>query len=322
MKYSRITGTGSYLPSKILTNFDLEKILDTNDQWIVERTGIHHRHIAEPQESSSTLAYRAAARAVEAAEIDPKNIDLIIVATCTPDKFFPSTACLVQQQLGISAGHCPAFDISAACAGFIYALSVADQFIRTGAVETALVLGSEVMSRIVDWTDRRTCILFGDGAGAVVLQADNNPGVLSTSIQADASHKDIMYIETGLAAKEPLSDSRYVYMQGNEVFRIAVKTLGKIVDDTLKANHLDQSAVRWLIPHQANLRIIQAIAKRLDMSMEQVILTVGEHANTSAASIPLALDCAVRDGRVQRGDLCLLEAFGGGLAWGSALVKY
>ncbi|MGD2055168.1 MAG: beta-ketoacyl-ACP synthase III [Gammaproteobacteria bacterium] len=322
MTYSRITGTGSYLPAKVLTNHDLEKIMDTSDEWIRDRTGIAKRHIAAGDETSCDLAEIAAGRAMEAAGRTPRQIDLIVLATTTPDRVFPSTACLLQQRLDIHGTA--AFDIQAVCTGFIYALAVADKFIRTGSARCALVVGAETLSRIVDWNDRSTSILFGDGAGAVVLEASEEPGILSTHLHADGSYEHLLTVPAGISAgyDKVQSGQAYVQMQGNEVFKMAVNTLGRIVDETLAANKLEQSDVDWLIPHQANIRIIQATAKKLKMSMEHVVVTVDEHGNTSAASVPLALDVAVRDGRIRRGEILLMEAFGGGFTWGSALLKY
>lgn len=321
-KSSRIIGTGSYLPDKVLTNADLEKMVDTTSQWIVERTGIRQRHIAAPQQTTCDMAEVAARRAIEAAGIATRDIDLIIVATTTPDRVFPSTACLLQQRLDI---HGPAaFDIQAVCTGFIYALSVADKFIRTGSARHVLIVGAETMSRITDWTDRSTCVLFGDGAGAVILTASDAPGIVSTHLHADGRYESLLTVPFGVSQgyDQMQAGNAYVRMQGNEVFKVAVNTLGRIVDETLAANHLERSDIDWLVPHQANIRIIEATAKKLKIPMERVIVTVGEHGNTSAASIPLALDIAVRDGRIQRGDRLLLEAFGGGFTWGSALIKY
>lgn len=315
MKYARIAGTGSYLPEKILTNAEIEKIVDTTDQWIVERTGIKQRHIANDEETSSYMAHQAALKALEAANISADSIGLIIVATSTPDKIFPSTACLVQQRLGIHG--CAAFDVSAACAGFSYALSVADQFIRSGNADYALVIGSETMSRIIDWTDRSTCVIFADGAGAVLLQASDQPGIHSTHLHADGQYQDLLYTPNGLRLERP-----YLKMAGREVFRVAVTHLEEIVHETLAANQIEKSAIDWLVPHQANIRIIAAIANKLDMSMDRVVVTLDKQGNTSAASVPLALDYAIRDGRIQRGHTILLESFGGGFAWGSALVRY
>ncbi|WP_455366140.1 beta-ketoacyl-ACP synthase III [Kaarinaea lacus] len=322
MTYSRIAGTGGYLPEKVLTNHDLEKMVETSDQWITERTGIKKRHIVGDDETTCDLAEKAARLAIDAAGIQTSDIDLIIVATTTPDQVFPSTACLLQARLDIHG--CPAFDIQAVCTGFVYAMGVADQFIRGGLSKNALVVGSETMSRIIDWTDRGTCVLFGDGAGAVVLQASDEPGIMSSHLHADGSYEQLLTVPYGISngydrVKE---GSAYVQMQGNEVFKIAVRTLGRIVDETLAANNLQKSDINWLVPHQANIRIIAATAKKLKMSMEQVVVTVQEHGNTSAASVPLALDVAVRDGRIKRGDILLCEAFGGGFTWGSTLIKY
>ena len=322
MKYSRIIGTGSYLPEKTLSNHDLEKIMDTTDEWIRERTGIVKRHIAAGDETSCDLAEIAASRAMETAGRTPRQIDLIVLATTTPDRVFPSTACLLQQRLDIHGTA--AFDVQAVCTGFIYALGVADKFIRTGAAKCALVVGTETLSRIVDWNDRGTAILFGDGAGAVVIEASDEPGILSTHLHADGSYEHLLTVPAGVSQgyDKVQSGQAYVQMQGNEVFKMAVNTLGRIVDETLAANDMEKSDVDWLIPHQANIRIIQATARKLRMSMDRVVVTVDEHGNTSAASVPLALDTAVRDGRIQRGETLLMEAFGGGFTWGSALVKY
>jgi 3-oxoacyl-[acyl-carrier-protein] synthase-3 len=321
--HSRIAGTGSYLPDKVLTNADLERLVETSDEWIVSRTGIRERHIAADGETTGDLALHAARRALEAAGVAATEIDLIVLGTTTPDLVFPSTACLLQHRLG--ANGCMAFDVNAACSGFMYALGIADKFIRSGTVRTALVVGSETLSRMTDWTDRQTCVLFGDGAGAVVLKASDEAGILSTHLHADGGHKDLLYgpvgVSTGFRAEEP-NCGVTIRMSGNEVFKVAVKTLDRVVDETLEANRLDKSAIDWLIPHQANLRIIQATAKRLDMPMERVIVTVDKHGNTSSGSVPLALDYAVRSGKVQRGQLLLLEAFGGGFTWGSALIRY
>ncbi len=327
MIYAKIKGTGSYLPSRVVTNADLEKIVDTNDAWIVDRTGIQQRHVISEEETTASMAHIAASRAINAAGIQPNDIDLIVVGTATPDRFFPSTAAILQHRLGIT-NHCPAFDIAGACSGFIYALSIADQFIRTGAVKTALVLGAECLTRLVDWTDRTTCVLFGDGAAGVILQADHQPGILGTHLHTDGQYEPLLYAPNQLrqqTANENLAEALeppFIKMKGREVFKIAVNTLNQIVDETLAANHLSKSDIDWLIPHQANLRIIQASAKKLALPMERVVLTVQHHGNTSAASIPLALDIAVRDGRIQPGQLLLMEAFGAGFTWGSALVRY
>jgi 3-oxoacyl-[acyl-carrier-protein] synthase-3 len=311
MIYARIAGTGSYLPEKIVTNKELEASIETSDEWIAERTGIRQRHIAAEGEYSSDMGLAAARNAIEMADIGASEIDLIIVATTTPTKTFPSNACLIQRQLDVHG--CPAFDVQAVCSGFVYALDVANRMIQTGGSKTALVIGAETLSRITNWNDRTTAVLFGDGAGAVVLQASEEPGILSTHIHADGEFENLLEVPLG---------EEYIAMSGNAVFRKAVSTLGAIARETLAANNVDKSDLDWLVPHQANLRIIAAAAKKLDMPMERVVVTVDKHANTSAASIPLALDVAVRDGRIQRGQMVLFEAFGGGFTWGSALVKF
>ncbi|HWT15101.1 MAG TPA: beta-ketoacyl-ACP synthase III [Patescibacteria group bacterium] len=322
MIYSRIMGTGSYLPEKVLTNADLEKLVDTDDEWIRERTGIRQRHVAAEGQTTSDLAVEAAKRAMEAAGVDARDIDLLIVGTTTPDLIFPSTACLVQHRIG--ANGCAAFDVNAACSGFIFALSTADKFIRSGASKCALVIGAETLTRMLDWSDRGTCVLFGDGAGAVVLKPSSEPGILSTHLHADGAHKELLYNPVGVSAGFKLDEKNAgvrVMMTGNEVFKVAVKTLDAVVEETLAANQLDKSAIDWLVPHQANLRIITATAKRLDMPMDRVIVTVDRHGNTSSASVPMALDHAVRSGKIEPGQLVLMEAFGGGFTWGSALVR-
>jgi 3-oxoacyl-[acyl-carrier-protein] synthase III len=320
--YSRIIGTGGYLPKNIVTNKDLEKIVDTTDQWIVERTGIRKRHIAEEGEYTCDLAEKAARKAIEMAGLQPEEIDLILVATTTADQVFPSTACLLQARLGIRGPA--AFDIQAVCTGFIYALSVADKFIQTGAAKKALVVGAETFSRILDWTDRNTCVLFGDGAGAVVVEASSEPGIISTHLHADGAYENLLRVPTGVSrGYDTLREGgAFVEMRGNEVFKVAVTTLGRIVDETLAANGMRKSDIDWLIPHQANIRIINATARKLQTPMERVVVTVEDHGNTSAASVPLALDVAVRDGRVKRGETILMEAFGGGFTWGSVLAKF
>ena len=324
LKYSRIVGTGSHLPEKVLTNKDLEQMVETTDEWIRERTGIGERRIAAKGETTVDLAVPAARRAMQAAGVDPDEIDLIVFGTTTPDQVFPNCGALLQDRLGIR--NCPAFSVEAACSSFIYALSVADKFIKLGDAKCALVIGAETLSRIVDWSDRSTAILFGDGAGAVVLKPADEAGIISTHLHTDGFYKDLLYCPVGPSKGfHPDEQGRipaFIHMAGNEVFKIAVKSLGAIVDETLAANGLDKSAIDWLIPHQANIRIIQATAKKLEMSMDKVIVTVEQHGNTSAASVPMALDAGVRDGRVKRGDLILLEAFGGGLTWGSALNRY
>jgi len=320
--YSKITGTGSYLPEKILTNHDLEEMVDTSDEWIVERTGIKKRHIAAEGQTTCDLAEVAAKRAMEMAGKTADDIDLIVLATTTPDLIFPSTACLLQSRLGISGSA--AFDVQAVCTGFIYALGIADKFIKSGTHKCALVIGAETFSNIIDWTDRGTCIIFGDGAGAVILEASEEAGVLSTHLHADGQYEGLLRTKGGVSKNKELLDSggAYVEMRGNEVFRIAVKTLGRIVDETLEYNNMKKSDIDWLVPHQANIRIIKATAKKLKMDMDHVVVTVDEHANTSAASVPMALDTAVRDGRIKKHEIVMLEAFGGGFTWGSALIKW
>lgn len=318
--YSRITGTGSYLPEKVLTNKDLEKIVDTSDEWIVERTGIRERHVAEPTETTCDLAEQAARRALESAGKSAEEVDLIIVATTTPDKVFPSTACLLQARLGNRG--CTAFDLQAVCTGFVYALGVADKFIKSGTHRCALIVGAETISRLLDWSDRSTCVLFGDGAGAVVLEASEEPGILSTHLHADGQYEELLHVPAGISTgfAEIQAESAFIQMKGNEVFRVAVNTLGRIVEETLEANNMARGDIDWLVPHQANVRIIQATAKKLKMDMEHVVVTVGEHGNTSAASVPLALDTAVRRGDIKSGETVMMEAFGGGFTWGSVLA--
>jgi len=320
--YARIAGTGSYLPERVLTNQELETLVETSDEWIRTRTGIEERRIAADGQTTCDLAEQAARRALDAAGLRASDIDLLIVGTTTPDVVFPSTACLLQHRLG--AEECGAFDVNAACSGFIYALSVADQYIRAGTARTVLVVGAETLTRMLDWNDRGTCVLFGDGAGAAVLVADEQPGILSTHIHANGGYGDLLKTDVGVSRgfKAEERGGLAVSMRGNEVFKVAVNTLGRIVDETLAANQLDKSDLDWLIPHQANLRIIKATARKLGMSMDQVVVTVDKHGNTSAASVPLALDAAIRSGRVQRGEKLLLEAFGGGFTWGAALVVY
>ena len=323
MKYARIAGTGSYLPSKVLHNSDIEKMVDTTDQWIRERTGIERRHIAAEDETTCDLAEAAARKAIEAAGVDQNDIDLIIVATTTADCVFPSVACLLQHRLQINNAT-PAFDVQAVCAGFVYALGVADSFIRAGTASTVLVVGAETFSRILNWQDRNTCVLFGDGAGAVVLQSSETPGIHSTHLHADGRYTELLHVPKGISRgyTEMQQQGAYVEMRGSEVFRMAVTKLSEVVDETLQANGIDKSAVDWLVPHQANLRIITATARKLNMTMDRVVVTVQDHGNTSAASIPLALDTAVRDGRIKSGEKLLLEGFGGGFTWGSALITF
>ncbi|UCG39760.1 MAG: ketoacyl-ACP synthase III [bacterium] len=324
---TRIAGTGSYLPDKILTNFDLEKMVDTTDEWIVSRSGIRERRVAAAEQATSDLATEAGRNALEMAAIGPEDLDLIIVATLTPDHFFPSTAGLVQRNLG--ATRAAAFDLEAACTGFIYALTVGDLFIRSGSFRTVLVIGAEVLTRFIDWEDRNTCVLFGDGAGAAVMKPSDDPGqgILSTHLHSDGRLADMLMAPGGASRMPPTHEVvekklNTVKMRGNEVFKIAVTKLSEVVDEVLQANGLREDEIDFLVPHQANLRIIQATARKLRMPMEKVIVTVDRHGNTSAASVPLALDEAVRGGRIKRGDRVLLEAFGGGLTWGAALVRW
>ena len=319
MRYSRILGTGSYLPKKILTNADVEKMVDTSDEWIVERTGIHNRHVRSVTESTVSMGAAAAKNALEASGIDKNKIGLIIVSSSTPDKLFPAAACEIQAILGLTH-PCPAFDINIACSGFIYALSIADQYIRSGFTDYILVIGSESLTKMLDWTDRSTCILLGDGAGAVVLGVDKEPGILSTHLHADGNFGELITHTGDIYDKK--APPLHFKMRGNEVFKIAVTKLGQVIDEALAFNKLDKSDIKWLVPHQANLRIIQATAKKLRIPMDQVILTIGEQGNTASASVPLALDAGVRDGRIKRGDMVFLEAFSAGLAWGAAVVKY
>ncbi|MHB8210217.1 MAG: beta-ketoacyl-ACP synthase III [Acidithiobacillus sp.] len=309
--FSRIVATGGYLPERILSNHDLEQMVDTSDAWIFARTGIRSRHIAAPDEKTVDMAEAAARQALADAGLQAEDLDLIVVATTTPDQIFPSTACLLQARLGNHGA--PAFDIQAVCTGFIYALATADRFIRSGGVRHALVIGVDSMSRVVDWTDRGTCILFADGAGAVVLSASDEPGIISTHIHADGAYADLLQVPGG---------ETQMTMQGNAVFRIAVRTLGEIVQETLAANILTPEDIDWLVPHQANIRIIQATADKLGLPMERVVMTVEHHGNTSAASVPLALDDAARRRCFQPGQRLLLEAFGGGFTWGSALLRW
>jgi len=322
MLYSKIAGTGRHLPEKVLTNFDLEKMVDTTDEWIRTRTGVERRHIAAEGETTVDLAEPAARAAIHAAGVTPEDVDFIAFGTTTPDLVFPNCGVLLQARLGIHG--CPAFSVETACSGFIYALSIADKYIRCGETRCALVIGAETLSRMVDWKDRQTCVLFGDGAGAVVLTPADEPGIMSTHLHADGQYEDLLFYPGGVSKgwQHPSTGGKGLQMKGNEVFKVAVNTLGRIVEETLEANKLDRAKIDWLIPHQANIRIIQATAKRLEMPMERVIVTVHEQGNTSAASVPMALDVGVRDGRIKRGQLLLLEAFGGGFTWGAALIKY
>lgn len=320
MNYTRIAATGSYLPQEILTNADLERIVETNDEWIVQRTGIQKRHIAAAHETVVTMGKMAAELAMQAAGVSSADIDMVLVATSTGSKIMPSAACLLQQQLGIPVG--PAFDVAAACAGFVYGLSVADKFIRSGEARCVLLVGAEVMSRILDWNDRSTCVLFGDGAGAVVLVASDTPGIYNSKLYANGHYQDLLYATNPITGEQCVTTKPHAIMAGNQVFKLAVTELGNIVTELLEANNISKEQLDWLVPHQANIRIIQAIAKKLDLPTEQVIVTVNEHGNTSAASIPLALDVGIREGKIKRGDLILLEAFGAGLTWGASLIRF
>ena len=321
--YSSIAGTGSYLPEKILTNADLERMVDTSNEWIISRTGIESRHVAAEGETTTDLAEHAARRAMAAAGVTGADIDLICVGTTTPDLVFPNVGTLLQDRLGIQHG-CPAFSLEAACTSFVYALSVADKFVRLGESKCALVVGAETLTRIVDWNDRGTCVLFADGAGAVILKPSAEPGIIATRLHSDGRYKDLLMYPDGVSKGFKLAreGKAGVQMRGNEVYKVAVNTLGQLVTDTLSANHIRKEQLDWLIPHQANIRIIEAIAKRLSLPMDRVIVTIDTQGNTSAASVPLALDTGIRDGRVKRGQLLLLEAFGGGFTWGSALIRY
>lgn len=318
MIYSRLTATGGYLPERIVTNAELEKTVDTSDEWIRARTGIRQRHVAAADESTCDMAEQASRRALEASGVDFDSIDLIIVATSTPDLIYPSTACLLQRRLGIRNGGA-AFDVQAVCSGFVYAFSIADQFIRSGASRRALVVGADANSKILDWSDRGTCVLFGDGAGAVILEAGTEPGIFATRLHADGAYADLLQVPSGVS--RPGNDP-HIRMRGSEVFKFAVNAMGQLVDDILEGADMRREDVDWLVPHQANERIISATARKLGLSMEKVILTVGDHGNTSGASIPLALDTGIRDGRIKHGDVLLLEAVGGGFTWGSALLRY
>lgn len=317
--YSRIVGTGSYLPEKVLTNHDLERMVDTSHDWIVSRTGIVERHIAADNEMASDLALKASRKAMEAAKVGPADIDLVMVATTTPDMVFPSTACILQDKLGVKTGA--AFDVQAVCSGFVYALATADLYIRAGQFRCALVVGAEIYSRILDWSDRSTCVLFGDGAGAVVLRQSNTPGILSSHLHADGSYSKMLAVPGGLCGGK-VQGTPFVVMEGNTVFKFAVKVLEEAASEALAANHMHKSDIDWLIPHQANIRIIQATAKKLGLSMDRVVVTVDKHGNTSAASIPLALDAAVRDGRIKAGQYVLLEGVGGGFTWGAVMIRW
>jgi 3-oxoacyl-[acyl-carrier-protein] synthase-3 len=318
--HSKIIGTGSYLPAKVLTNYDLEKVVDTSHDWIFSRSGIAERHIAADNELTSDLALQASRKAIEAAGIGADEIDLVIVATTSPDQIFPSTACILQDKLGIKSRG-PAFDIQAVCGGFVYALNTADMYIKGGQAKTALVVGAEVLSRMVDWKDRTTCVLFGDGAGAVVLRASERPGIVTSKLHADGSHRNMLKAEGNVRNGE-IDGDPFLRMDGQAVFKFAVKVLSDVVEEILEEQNLSGSDINWMVPHQANIRIIEATAKKLGLGMENVVVTVANHGNTSAASIPLALDTAVRDGRIKAGQNILIEAVGGGFTWGATLIKW
>lgn len=322
LTYARITSTGSALPERVVTNAELEAIVDTSDEWIRTRTGIRERHIAADGETTGDLAFRAAQQALERADMPASELDLVVLGTTTPDLVFPATACLLQHRLG--ANGCAAFDVNAACSGFVYALGVANAMIRSGQAKKALVIGAETLTRMVDWRERETCVLFGDGAGAVVLEASEEPGIRASCLHADGGYKELLYNPVGVSTgfRDEYNHGVRIRMQGREVFKVAVKTFDRLVGETLAAADMEEDDVDWLIPHQANLRIIEATAKRVGLSMERVIVTVDEHANTSSGSVPLALDAAISSGRVARGQNLLLEAFGGGFTWASALLTY
>jgi 3-oxoacyl-[acyl-carrier-protein] synthase-3 len=322
MTYSRITGTGRYLPEKVLTNFDLEKIVDTTDEWIRTRTGVERRHCVAPDQTTSDMCVEAAKQAMKSAGVGPADIDMVIVGTTSPDLIFPNVGTLVQHRLGIPA--CPAFSLEAACTGFIYALTTADKFIKAGEAKRVLVIGAECITKLIDWKDRNTCVLFGDGAGAVILEPANEPGLMACHLGADGQYKDLLYYPVGASNNlaKAGTDEAAIMMSGKDVFKVAVQTLGDVASRTLELAGVSKEELDWLVPHQANLRIIQATARRLELPMDKVILTVQDHGNTSAASVPLALDVGVRDGRIKRGQLVLMEAFGGGFTWGSVLMRF
>jgi len=319
MSYSRVAGTGSYLPATVLTNEDIEKRIDTSDEWIFSRTGIRTRRVADEGETTSDLGAQAAREAMTAAGVGPDDIDLIVVATTTPDVVFPSTACILQRKLGVTRGA--AFDVQAVCTGFVYALAIADRFVATGQHQRALVVGTEIFSRLLDWSDRRTCVLFGDGAGAVVLERSDRPGILSTHLHADGQYGDILSVPGALHGGA-VQGRAFLHMDGQAVFRFAVRALEEVCEETLASNGFTGGDIDWLVPHQANVRIIQATAQKLGLPPERVVMTLEHQGNTSAASVPLALDAAVRDGRIQRNHLVMLEAVGGGMTWGSALLRW
>ncbi|GLS84736.1 beta-ketoacyl-ACP synthase III [Paraferrimonas haliotis] len=317
---TKILGTGSYLPEQVRSNQDLEKMVDTSDSWIVERTGISERRIAASEESVSSMGYQASLKALEMAGVEPSELDMIVVGTTSGDNAFPASACEIQAMLGVK--NIPCFDVAAACSGFIYALAVADKFVKTGDAKKVLVIGADILSRLCDEADRSTIILFGDGAGAAVVGASEESGIISTHLHADGAYGDLLKCTLNQRTVESGKASEYIHMSGNEVFKVAVTQLANVVEQTVTANNIDKSDIDWLVPHQANYRIIKATARKLNMDMEQVVLTLDRHGNTSAASVPIALDEAIRDGRIQRGQILLLEAFGAGFTWGSALVKF
>ncbi len=321
MTYSRIVGTGRYLPERILTNFDLEKMVDTTDEWIRTRTGVERRHVVAEDQTTSDMCVEAAKAAIADAGVSVEDIDLVITGTTSPDLIFPNVSTLIQHRLGIPP--CPAFSLEAACTGFIYALTTADKFIRAGDAKCALIMGAECITKLIDWSDRNTCVLFGDGAGAVIVKPSDEPGIIACHLGADGQYRDLLYYPVGVSndLAKAGTDEAAITMIGNEVFKVAVKTLGGIAAETLEKAGVTQDELDWLIPHQANLRIIQATAKRLGLPMDKVILTVQDHGNTSAASVPMALDVGIRDGRVSKGQLILMEAFGGGFTWGSVLMR-
>ncbi|MDJ0748974.1 MAG: beta-ketoacyl-ACP synthase III [Woeseiaceae bacterium] len=321
MTYSRIVGTGRYLPEKVLTNFDLEKIVDTTDEWIRTRTGVERRHVVSPDQTTSDMCCEAAKIAMDDAGVEPGDIDLVITGTTSPDVVFPNVSTIIQHRLGIPA--CTAFSLEAACTGFIYALTTADKFIKAGEAKCALVMGAECITKLIDWTDRNTCVLFGDGAGAAIVMPSDEPGIISCALGADGQYRELLHYPAGVSKDLPAAgtEDANIIMKGNEVFKVAVKTLGAIAEEALDKAGISKDKLDWLVPHQANIRIIQAMAKRLNMPNEKVILTVQDHGNTSAASVPMALDVGRRDGRIEDGQLILMEAFGGGFTWGSVLMR-
>ncbi len=321
MTYSRIVGTGRYLPERILTNFDLEKMVDTSDEWIRTRTGVERRHVVADDQTTSDMCVEAAKVAMDDAGVKPEDIDFVVIGSTSPDLIFPNIATLVQHRLGIPA--CPSIGMEAACTGFIYALTTADQFIRSGTAKRALVIGAECITKLIDWEDRNTCVLFGDGAGAVIVEPSEEPGILACELGADGQYKDLLYYPVGASKNLEKAGTKEaaIMMTGKEVFKVAVNTLGNVAQKALEKAGISKEELDWLVPHQANIRIIQATAKKLDLPMEKVIVTVQDHGNTSAASVPMALDVGIRDGRIKKGQLVLMEAFGGGFTWGSVLMR-